>query len=215
MRFQASIRRRKAHFEVGPACRRRNKIEILKKLSDFNEFLGSLGLGLSSKTPILIEKKGGLSRDNADFKIKISNTQDETPHSQSESYVLKTLNAVESTYISERNYKKLRTDLELQETLPSLYKLKSMKTNFQHFFELDNNEFGYFLKYPLKKVEFVLKKIFEHNPKVFENDTIYIKLTGDGQVLTNAKVEVNNITFTVINDTKRCKTSVGNYILGK
>ena len=182
---QIKLRKRKPHFNVNRERRRLNRIEIRKRLLDFNAFLGSLGLGLNSNTPILIEKKDEILRDNSNFRFTISkNQEDDAPDPTTDNAVLKTLNVVDATYLSERNYHKIRTELELQETLPSLYKLKRMKDTFQKYFELEKNDFGYFLKYPLQKVEFVLKKIFEKNLDIIGDETIYIKLSGDGKVLT-------------------------------
>ena len=74
----------------------------------------------------------------------------------------------------------------------------------------------------LKKVEFVLKKILENLSKAvsqqvnIENDTFIIKISGDGKILTKSSSrEINNIVFTVVNEVTKCKTSMGNYILGK
>ena len=206
-------RPRKNHFEVGTNGRYNNKVQIKKKLLDFNSFLGSIGLSLSPKTTILIERKNP-NNDEKDFNFKITKEQSiEEPSLQNK--ILKTLSIVDGTYISERKYHGLRKELGLHDSLPSLGQLRLMRSTFKDFFELDKNEFGYFLKYPLKKVEFILKKIFDEKPDLKETDKIILKLSGDGKCITRSNIEINNITFTVINDKDRCKTSLGNYILGK
>ena len=201
------------HFEVTQCTRTRNKIQIKKRLLDFNSFLNSMGLALSPQITIIIQKKNPLN-EASHFKFRI--TKEESVEQPShEEKVLKTLGIVDATYISDRKYKTLRKELGLGDSLPTLYQLKLMKSTFKDFFELEKNNFGYFLKYPLKKVEFVLNKIFNEKPYLKETDTIVLKLCGDGKSITRSNIEINNIAFTVINDKDRCKTSVGNYILGK
>jgi hypothetical protein len=214
--IQNKQRKRKNHFEVSREARRKNKNQIHDKLLEFNSFLGSIGLALSPKT-ILIQKQNTTLQDESCFDFKISKNESISTPCSSVNKVLQTIGIVDSTYISESKYKILRKGLDLQETLPSLYKLRLMKSTFKDFFELEffKNKSGYFLKYPLKKVEFVLKKLFEENPVLKETDKIILKIAGDGKIITDSNVELNNITFTVINDKARCKTSMGNYILGK
>ena len=187
------------------------KFRLKKKLLDFNSFLNSIGLALCPQSTIIIRKKNVLSEaSNFNFRITKDESIEQPSH---ENKVLKTLGIVDATYISERKYKTLRKELDLRDSLPTLYQLKLMKSTFKIFFELERNDFGYFLKYPLKKVEFVLKKIFDEKPFLKETENIILKLSGDGKSITRSNIEINNITFTVINDKDRCKTSVGNYIL--
>ena len=205
--------RRKPHFQVQREKRRLNKIEIQKKLLEFNNFLDSLGLSLCTNTPIKIEPKPLDDRivDFSKFKIQISNNQTEAVDN-----ILKTLTIADSTHLSQRSYIKLRKGLDLKNNLPPLSHLIIMKKSFQDAFELRINRNGCFLKYPLAKVELVIKKILENISRLnIIDDTLIIKLAGDGKQITKTRTEINNIVFTLINDKKNCKTSVGNYILGK
>lgn len=115
----------------------------------------------------------------------------------------------------------MRKELNLQDQLPPINQISDFKKSISFFFELRINRNGCFLKYPLQKVEFVLKKILENlsravnDPVIIENDTFIIKISGDGKVLTKSSSrEINNIVFTVVNEVNKCKTSQGNYILG-
>jgi len=208
-----SYKQRQNYFEVTKCTRTRNKIQIKKRLLDFNSFLNSMGLALNPQATIIIQKKNPLN-EASDFKFKLTKEEsiEELSH---QNKVLKTLGIIDATYISDRKYKTLRKELGLHDSLPALYQLKLMQSTFKDFFELEKNNFGYFLKYPLKKVEFVLKKILDEKPHLKETDKIILKLSGDGKSITRTNIEINNITFTVINDRDRCKTSVGNYLLGK
>ena len=113
--------------------------------------------------------------------------------------------------------------MNLKDRLPAYCQLKLLKKKIQFFFEtaMTINRNGCFLKNPLHKVEFVLKKILLNLQNVseqviIENNTFIIKISGDGKVLTKSSTrEINNIVFTVVNEVKKCKTSIGNYILGK
>ena len=50
---------------------------------------------------------------------------------------------------------------------------------------------------------------------IIENDKIVIKLSCDGTQITKSNVYLLNFTFTIINFKTTCKTSQGNFILGK
>ena len=107
------LRKRKPHFQVCKERRRLNKIEIRKKLLQFNEFLGSIGLKLSSNDPIKIHLKENANFPEishpSNFKIKISKElAKKESNVNSPDFILQTLNTVDSTYISERSYHKIR-----------------------------------------------------------------------------------------------------------
>jgi hypothetical protein len=205
--------KRKTYFEVGRERRRLNNNEIKSKLLDFNKFLDKIGLALNSSQVIKIELKDQGS-DHSNFRYKISNKKTEATEAMDQ--ILKTLKVVDATHLSQRVYHKIRTSLDLKEELPPLNHLILMKKSVNNIiFELNVNRNGSFLKHPLQKVEFVLKKIIGNLDNiVINNDTFIIKLSGDGKVITKTKTEINNIVFTLINDEKQCKTSAGNYILG-
>ena len=203
----------KAHFETNIQKRRKNKHQIRKKLTEFNNYLQSIGLVLCSKETIILKKYDGNSAPE-DFRMKII---EELPPKND---ILNALYVADTCYLSQRTYNKIRTNLNLKDELPSLYKMINLKKSINNLFDLRLNRNGAFLKYPLQKVEFVLKKILNNltalsENLVIDNKTFIIKLSGDGKVLTkSSRREINNIVFTVINETEKCKTSIGNYILG-
>ena len=65
----------------------------------------------------------------------------------------------------------------------------------------------------LEKIRFVVKKYIEKS-EIKENETLILKLGGDGTNITKANLKLLNFTFTCINQKSVAKTSKGNYILG-
>jgi len=212
--------KRKPHFQVSSEKRRLNKHEIRKKLTEFNNYLSSMGLALCSKETIQI-KLYDETNNLENFKIKISN--EFSKDSVKQNSVLSTLFVADSVNLSQQSYYKIRKDLQLKDQLPAYNQVEILKKRIHSFFKLEMtiNRNGFFLKHPLEKVEFVLKKVLSNLKSVseqiiIENKTFIIKISGDGKVLTKSSSrEINNIVFTVINEVNKCKTSFGNYILGK
>ncbi len=176
-------------------------------------------MAFCSKQPISI-KLLNESKGPEDFTLNISNEYSDDADKRIS--ILNTIFVTDSSYISTKTYHKIRKELNLKEQLPPINQLSDLKKSISSFFQLRLNRNGCFLKYPLKKVEFVLKKILENLSKAvsqqvnIENDTFIIKISGDGKILTKSSSrEINNIVFTVVNEVTKCKTSMGNYILGK
>jgi len=210
--------KRKSYFEGSRQVRQYNKTEIRKRLTDLNKYLSSIGLALCSRESIFIKLHDD-KIDAENFKIKILNEFSDI--SNVKNSTLNTIFVKDSSYISTRTYHKIRKELNLKEQLPPINQISDLRKSINYFFELRINRNSCFLKYPLQKVEFVLKKILENLDKAVnddikvENKTFIIKLSGDGKVLTKSSHrEINNIVFTIVNEVKKCKTSVGNYILG-
>jgi hypothetical protein len=218
---------RKSHFEGCSDYRRLNKHKIRQKLTEFNEYLSTLGLALCSKENISI-KLLNEHQDLENIRFKISNEY-ETDHdsnadnSESRDSILNTLFVADSVYLSSRTYQTIRKGMNLKDRLPAYCQLNFLKKKIQLFFQtaMTVNRNGCFLKNPLHKVEFVLKKILLNltimsEQVIIKDNTFIIKISGDGKVLTKSSSrEINNIVFTIVNEVKKCKTSIGNYILGK
>ena len=215
-------RKRKSFFEVGYEGRRRTRVEIRKRLETFNDFLLSIGLKLNSveikkredtdAEPMCVEEDEEEEDKQAQngFTLRINGKS--LNSSRSEAELLQTARAVDSSNLSMRNYRALRNALDYAE-IPSLYKVNSFKKRMNQFFELHKNEFGCYVN-AKEKVEFVLGKVHEKLGGHVENDTFSVKFSGDGTNITKTSVQLLNFTFTVLNDSDKCKTSSGNYILG-
>ena len=212
---EKKLRKRKNHFEVGRESRRKNKIFIRNQLEDLNAFLKSIGLQLNSvdikKKDDTIETVQPEGVNIPEFDLKISGKS--FKYCPSEIQLMQTAKAVDSSNLSQRNYHTLRNSLSFTE-IPSLYKIKEFKKRLNKFFELKKNEYGSYVN-AREKIEFVLKKVYKKLNKQIDNDTFSIKFSGDGTNITRTSVQLLNFTFTVLNDKDKCKTSNGNYILGK
>lgn len=117
----------------------------------------------------------------------------------------------DATYLSDHNYQKWR---KFNPGIgPSLRQLKYARTFFGNYFKIYHNKYGYYYS-PYQKIKFVAEMIIKNqNYKPFTR--INIKICGDATNLTRSKLKLLNLSFTILNEGKKAKTSKGNYILGK
>ena len=207
--------KRKTFFELGIRSQRLTKQNIKAKLVDFSKYLGELGLEVTNMSPISIGPKDPVLEGDTDKDAGIPFRINKNYIKPIDSSIMDTLLVTDSAHMSQRAYHTFRTQLDLKDHLPPLNHLVNMKKCFEDTFELRVNQNGCYLKYPLRKVEFVLRKLMENLSRLtLRDNTLIIKLSGDGKMITKTNLEINNFVFTLINDESVCKTSVGNYILG-
>ena len=202
-----NLRKRKRHFELSREGRRLNKVKIREMLVNFNSYLKNMGLQLKS---IEIEKQN--TDKDVDFEM-IFLGKSESRNTKSQVQLMDALKAVDSSNMSQRNYKGFKKTLSLN-CMPSLYNLTRFKKRLNQFFELQSNDYGNFVN-ARQKIDYVLKKIYKRDPSLVKNNTFMLKFSGDGTNITKTSVQLLNFTFTVLNEKEICKTSAGNYILGK
>ena len=63
---------------------------------------------------------------------------------------------------------------------------------------------------PREKLEYVLKKFYANNSSKVK-DTFKVRIAGDGANVSKIKINLLNLTFTIINDDGNCKTANGNF----
>lgn len=200
-------RKRRDYFDAGRESRRKTKVEIQYKLDDLNEFLKNSGLQFQS---VVIVKKN--IEFNEDYELNLLGKRFASRSQNSQVLVMKALQAVDGANMSQRNYIGFKKQMSIS-CMPSLNILTTFKKRLNQFFDLKKNEYGNFVDCK-QKIEYVLKKIFTKHSNVVKNDTFSLKFSGDGTNITKSSVQLLNFTFTVLNDQERCKTSIGNYILG-
>jgi len=143
------------------------------------------------------------------YKINIKEESDISDlHDLSKSLAIKDLNN-----ISDRAFNRMRIDLNLQERLPQLNKIRKLRNELKSYQAVFENEFGVYVSIK-QKLEYIIKNM--HINKKLENisnNTLTIKLCGDGAQISKT-LNVYNFTMSIIEDKDICKTSKGHYILG-
>ncbi len=115
--------------------------------------------------------------------------------------------------ISDNSWNRIRIDLNLKDKLPSLNRIIKHRKSFKTMLNIKTNEFGVYISIK-KKLELVLKQLFEADKlENVNNNTITIKLCGDGCNVTK-NISFFNFSMSVINDKNNCKKSKGHYIIG-
>ena len=203
-----ALRKRKNHFDLTRFGRRNQRVSIQEKISDLNLYLNSMGLQI--RTVHIVSKN---EKKDEEVELTLNGKLISGKSEKVKIELLNALKAVDASNISERAFHGLKKTLHLN-AMPSLYNLTRFKKRLNQFFELQSNDYGNFVN-ARQKIDYVLKKIYKRDPSLVKNNTFMLKFSGDGTNITKTSVQLLNFTFTVLNEKEICKTSAGNYILGK
>ena len=202
------LRKRKSYFSACDRTKRRHKNLIEKEFENVDDVCRTMSLQIKS---VNLESLSPTDR-NSNSRIKINvEKPSENDIATLDEQIFNALQAKDEANLSSRKYRMFRSKLE-HLNIPSFYRVKKLQQRLDNLFKISVNHFGAYNN-PLQKMTFVCSKFLEHNDKI-QNDTFIIKLAADGKVLTRSRVNLLNVTFTIINDDKKAKTSAGHYSLG-
>jgi hypothetical protein len=124
---------------------------------------------------------------------------------------VKCLQEKDVTNISDNSWNRLRKNLNLQSSLPSIYRVKKKRQELNKLTTIFENENGSFVSVK-DKINFLCNKNKERL-SLETSEAIYIKFTGDG-VQTSRNMNVFNMNFCILNDQQDCKSAEGHYSIG-
>lgn len=212
------VRLRKNYFDSQKSQQRRHKESLIRKLEEAQDYARQIGLEI---TQLILRNQPlrSSSRSKIDIIVHKTSAENEsivkTIDKQKKEF--KCLVFKDKTFISNLKYRLSRRILDFAD-MPSLKKVIELKEKIDKLVELRPiNHYGVFVNVKQKitfACKFFLKKmrIFESNYNV---EKFIIKISCDGTIITKSKVNILNVSFTIINDKKSCKTAFGNFILGK
>lgn len=116
--------------------------------------------------------------------------------------------------MSSKKYQKFSNIVKDIRKFPSLKRVNKIKTLVNSYFLLKENDYGFFLESPFKKIELVIKKYYERKNRTIEGNQFFIKFACDGTDVNTKNVKQLNFTFTLLNDNENCMSVNGNFILG-
>jgi hypothetical protein len=111
--------------------------------------------------------------------------------------------------ISDHIYMSMRS--RLFPDIPSIYKIKQLRTFLNSKFEYHFNSVGIFLNV-YQKLTYILGQVIEQL-SISRDELIFIKFCGDG-TLIGRNLKIFNFGFSCLNEKYYCKTNKGHYSLG-
>jgi hypothetical protein len=130
----------------------------------------------------------------------------------------KTQKSRDLCHISEKKFFVLKKIMGFDtETMSADNKCRKIKYLLNTIFPIANNENGFYLMDPIKKIKMAIKDYIKNIPDQLEKeciDKIRIKLQSDGTNLTSTNLKHLNYTFAILNDKNHAMSPKGNFILG-
>lgn len=193
-----SKRKRKGYFETTKENQRLNRIEHKKKFLIINRYLNSFGLKIDS----VIIKKFDLE-DNINMRIDYSDENKNKTNCNTQECV----NAKDLFNLSDQTYCQLKKRLRLK--ISSIYAIRNEIKTLNKMFNV-----SYGIKYAsndiVQKMNFILDSLVKN---ISISNKIRLKLCADSTNI-GRKLKVLNFNFSVLNETDRCKTASGHYVIG-
>lgn len=180
-------RKRKPFFEVSSEQKRLTKKEIANSIEKLNHEVNNLGLTIGSITFL---KKETEINTNVEMNF-VDNTIKERENAEKYK-IFKSTIAKDLANLSDRNYHLFRATLNLP--ISNLHQVKLFKKELNSLFTIKSNSLGVYLE-PIEKIRFVIRKFIEKK-EIQQNETLILKLGGDGTVISKANLKLLNFTFT-------------------
>ena len=152
------------------------------------------------------------NHENTNKKIQIQIDENLFTLNDKKLAAFKHLKGKDLANMSYRKYKSFKTNSDSTH-MPGIKAVDNLRKKLDKMFITKKNSYGVYCE-PSAKIQYVCQKFIEENEHVDDN-IFMIKLSSDGTNITKSNLHLINFTFTIINDEKRAKASVGNYILGK
>lgn len=192
-----------------------HKAILRKKLEEVEKYANRIGLEISE---IILRKKDYNLTHNTtrkiDIVIKDANQEDELIAEKQKT--LRSLIFKEKANISNHKYTKTKSILDFVD-MPSFDKINKVKKKIDDLTELKlHNRLGIYVN-ALQKITLACTLYLTKRKKIqpdFNTDIFTIKIACDGTNITRSRVNLLNLSFTIIDDKERCKTAFGNFILG-
>jgi hypothetical protein len=203
------------YFDTEPRTQQNSKIEIEKLTQTWNFDLIRWNLKLAQVN--IVEATEIINTTTkTDCIVKIIDKINIIP--VPENYDEKTYRSLftkDMAELSDIQYKLVIKLNSLYDNMSTFNKVLELRKHIDSLFNIQENKFekGFYLK-PLSKLTFVLR-FFIKKFSIKENYKFDIKLAADGTKLNKKSTSLFNTTFTILNEKDKCRTSWGNYILGK
>ena len=204
---------RRNYFEVQKNQQYRNRETLRSKLVDAQCFAEQIGLEI---TQINVRKKTARNTTRRPVDVIVINRQVEDEEIAKRKKILKCLVFKDKTCVSNMKYKMTRSILDFVE-MPGVNEILVLKNKIDDLTELrPTTTYGVYTNV-LQKITTACQFFLRKERKTDANynvDSFTIKISCDGTIITRSKVNLLNVSFTIINDKKTCKTAFGNFILG-
>jgi len=200
------IRKRKNYFALSRSQKKKSKNLIkAEALNGLNRFCKSMGLKINEMKLGPVESE----ESENEIEIDISKFNLTNKYKKFVYLVMKDINN-----ISKRKYKILRKLFSSHHItkLPSHQDVDKIQKDLNNYFTLNSNQFGYFVD-PIQKIKFACKN-FLHKNRKYSGEKFRIKLSADSVQISRKNIYLLNLTFTLLDDFKTCKSVYGHFILG-
>ena len=201
----------KAYHELGR--RRRNKVK-----QKINELLVPLKEYCRSSYKKFVNKVVISSRQAKDDKalILFDDDDDESGELAEDEKVTMSLMGKDEANLADKQYERLRSRCRLHKQLASLHQVKKKRAQLNQKITIHSNQYGFYID-PAQKLAHILSNFFFDKIDDIASDhtVLRVKFACDSTLLTKSRVQILNVTFTILNDSQLAKTCVGNYLIGK
>ena len=199
---------RKCYFDLSDIQKARSRRELRNNLSQLSQCAEKMGLVINH---LKFAKK---MDDNTQFCL-LPKHFDEEEIPKVNSVRFKSQKMRDLCHISTKKFTLIRKIMGFGDLMPGVSKCDEIKKKINNFFELEENDSGFYLKEPIKKIKLAVKRYYRKNKIVIKDgDKIYFKIACDGTNLTSKNVKQLNLTFTIINDKFNATSVKGHFILG-
>ena len=185
----------------------RNRLNEI--LINFKECAAQMGLQIDSMT---------LTRKTSEnsFKLKPSCFVEKQNSSAKKLSKLKykVQKARDYCNLSERKYSLFKKLVELNKVLPSINQCSLIKNQINSYFDLEENDMGFYLLNPGHKIALSILDYYKRNNNEILENKIRIKIACDSTNLSSKSMKHLNLTFCLVNDKINAMSVKGNFILG-
>jgi hypothetical protein len=191
---------KKNFFECSIRNQYKQKALILKKSEELSEFCRSFGLKINE----LILAANDENPTRAKISIKVPR--------DAKSVTFDYMKAKDLTNMSNHHYCQQRSQLLNVQKMPGIKKILKLQYELNDFFEINNNNFGFFCS-PEQKIKFVCEKFLDKK-KSFSCTSFKIKLSIDSTSISKKNVILLNVSFNLMDDHESSSNVNGTFILG-
>jgi hypothetical protein len=198
---------RKCYFDVSDIQKARNRRELRVILNQLSQCAEKMGL-------VINELKFIKKSNNGSQFILLPKHFEEDKIPRINDIIFKSQKMRDLCHISTKKFTLIKQTMEFGD-MPGINKCDEMKKKISNFFELEENDSGFYLKDPIEKIKLAVKNYYRNHKITIQNgDNIYFKVACDGTNLTSKNIKQLNLTFTIINDKFNATAAKGHFILG-
>jgi hypothetical protein len=211
------IRRQTNYFNLveGGTQRYLNRCTIKRLLIPAMDYCNSIGLKIESLN-IKEAENDNVNIDNIELVInELNNAQATDQTNDKKIKAFKALIGKDYGNFSDKSYRNFRKCADFV-ILPTIDEVIEVRHEIDDkLYQIHENEIqNGFYNDPMEKIKKVCSIFVRDQNGSIRNDTIVLKLGGDGTSLTKSNTKILNLAFTVINDYKTAKSVKGNYCIG-